>query len=313
MSNPLNDRNLWYEFSVAAIARNPIYTGTFISQRYTTPSYKNHKHYERPRDEWVVIENHHPAIIGHETFDIVQKLRASRHRPPKQGERGALSGLLFCSDCGASLISASGTSKYSYYVCSHYRKASKLFRTECSRHSIKRPDAEQIVLAKIQEAVSLAQTDKRKFAERVHKSTNRDNERSMKAKNAELAKAERRIAELDKIIKRIYEDLISERISEERFGKMLSDYEAEQAGLTAKCEALKSEVEEIKSKAANLESFLKLIEGQSEITELTADIARRYVDMIVVHEAVYREGTKSVKESQTVQVLLNCIGEFEQD
>ena len=309
----MNDGNLWYEFSVGAIARNPIYTGTFISQRYTTPSYKNKKHYERPRDEWVVIENHHPAIVSQETFDLVQKLRSMKHRPPKEGERGPLSGLLFCSDCGSALISASGTSKCKYYVCSKYRKASKYFRTECSRHSIQHPIVERIVLLKIQEVLALAQTDKAKFAEKVHKSTNKDNERSIKAKTAEVLKTDRRIAELDKIIKRVYEDRIAEKITEDRFIKMLGDYEAEQAGLTEKSEMFRTEIEGLKIKAANLASFMKLIEGQSEITELIADIARRYVDRVVIHEAVYREGSKNIKESQTIQIFLNCIGEFEQD
>jgi len=104
MESPMKDGNLWYEFSVAAIARNPIYTGTFISQRWTTASYKSKKHYQRPRDEWVVIENHHPAIVGQETFDLVQKLRTTKHRPPKHRMRGPLSGLMFCSDCGTVFV-----------------------------------------------------------------------------------------------------------------------------------------------------------------------------------------------------------------
>jgi DNA invertase Pin-like site-specific DNA recombinase len=313
MENPRDDRNLWYEFSVSSIARNPIYTGTFIAQRRTTPSYKNKKFYERPEDEWVVIENHHPPIVDHETFELVQKLRNIRHRKPKHGgERSPLSGLMFCADCD-SVLSYAGKSKYEYYICSKYRKSAKFFRTECGRHSVSRRDIEHIVLAKIQEVLELAQTNSEKFAEKVYKSANKENERTIKVKTAEAAKAERRIAELDKIIKRIYEDLIAERLTEARFSRMLADYEAEQANLTESAASLRAEVEELKGKAANLASFMDLIKGQSEITELTPEIARRYVDKVIVHEAVYKEGSKNIKVSQKVQVFLNCIGEFEQD
>jgi predicted nuclease with TOPRIM domain len=94
---------------------------------------------------------------------------------------------------------------------------------------------------------------------------------------------------------------------------MLADYEAEQANLTESAASLRAEVEELKDKAANLASFMELIKGQSEITDLTPEIARRYVDKVIVHEAVYKEGSKNIKVSQKVQVFLSCIGEFEQD
>ena len=75
-------------------------------------------------------------------------------------------------------------------------------------------------------------------------------------------------------------------------------------------EALRAEVEELSRKTADLQSFMKIVERHSEITELTPDIARTFIDKIVVHEAVYKEKNPNVKVSQEIQIFFNCIGEF---
>jgi hypothetical protein len=102
--------------------------------------------------------------------------------------------------------------KYDYYTCVRYQSASKRFDRECSRHGIRRDVIEQIVLAKIQETAAEARSDKDAFVEKISKASNRNNEQKLKAKTAEIAKTERRVADLDKIIKRIYEDNISGRL-----------------------------------------------------------------------------------------------------
>ena len=181
----------------------------------------------------------------------------------------------------------------------------------CIRDSgIRREDIEQLVLEKIQETIAFAQGNKAKFAELIHKATIKDSERAIKGKTSELAKADRRIAELDKIIKRIYEDNVAGKLSDERFTKMLGDYEAEQEELVSGTETLRAEVEEIRGKTANLQSFMNIVERCSDISELTADVARTFVDRIVVHEPVYRADKPKVKESQEIHIYLNFIGEF---
>lgn len=103
------------------------------------------------------------------------------------------------------------------------------------------------------------------------------------------------------------------KLSDERFAKMLGDYEVEQKDLVSGTEALRAEVEELKGKTADLQSFLKLVERCLEITELTPDVARTFVDRVVVHEAVYtsnpRQRSPQTRE-QEVHIFLNFIGEF---
>ena len=291
---------------------NPVYTGDLISQRYTTASYKSHKQYERPKDEWVIIENHHAAIIDRETYELAKKLRDNRRRPTKFGEPGILSGLAFCADCHSKLQLTLTNNKYHYYVCSRYHNSIRQLKEGCTRHSIPHSDIEAIVLMKIKSVIELAKTDKKKFTETVQKNVCRDNEKANRQKISELTKTNRRIAELDRIIKHIYEDHVIGKLNNERFAKMLFDYELEQKELSIRTATLKSEVNEIETRTANLQHFMKLVEKQGEITELTAELARLFVDKVIVHEAEIKEGTKRVKSKQKVQVLINCIGEFDE-
>jgi hypothetical protein len=139
---------------------------------------------------------------------------------------------------------------------------------------------EQIVLAKIQETVGLAVKNEKSFAARVHKSANASTEKLMKSKTAELVKADRRIAELEKIISHIYEDPVGGKLSEERFKKILGGYETEQATLTAAAEMLRAELDDLKSKTANLQSFMRVVERYGKITELTEETARAFVEKV---------------------------------
>jgi len=187
------------------------------------------------------------------------------------------------------------------------------FRLDCTRHGIRKEDVEQLALEKIQEVVAFARRDKIKFTELVQKATKTDGEKAIRSKTAELSKADRRIAELDRIIKKVYEDNVNGKLSDERFAKMLSDYESEQASLVSGTETLRSELESIQSKTTDVQSFINIVERCAEITELTADVARTFIDRIVVHEAVLYPNPKRKEHqsrSQEVHIFLNFIGEF---
>jgi len=127
-----------------------------------------------------------------------------------------------------------------------------------------------------------------------------------------MVKQEQRISELDNIINRIYEDHIAGTLSQERFKKMLEGYEAEQKTLTTTAEALQTEVQELKGKSLNVHSFMKLVEqhGDVEITELTSDLARTFIEKIIVHEGVFENANRKSKRTQEVHVYFSYIGEF---
>jgi DNA invertase Pin-like site-specific DNA recombinase len=304
-------KTVWSEGTITRILDNKVYLGIYIAGKHTTPSYKNHKQYIRPEDEWVVIENHHPAIIELEVFEAAQRLRNTRRRVSKEGDIGLLGGLLYCADCGFRMTRSLNRG-YDYFICSHYRKM-RGYSADCTRHGIRREEIEELVFMKIRETIALALNDREAFITRVNKNSNQNIEKTIKSKTAELEKAQRRIAELDNLIERIYEDHVLGVFDKERFTKMLGKYETEQSKLALLIQTLQSEISDAKSKTTNVQSFLKLAEQQGEITELTAETARTFIKKIVVHEVV-RENPKNVRSSpktQEVHIYLAYIGEFE--
>ncbi|GHU53420.1 recombinase [Clostridia bacterium] len=306
---------LWRVSSVCPMLEEEAYIGTFSALKQTTVSYKNHKRINRDKEDWVVIPNHHPGIIDIETFETVKRMRGTRQRYTKLGEKSVLSGLLRCYDCGSTLSYArqgSGAAgNRAYFMCRTYRSADCFNNHLCTRHGIRVEDAEAIVLAKIQETVAFARKNKRAFAEQVFKSANKDTEKLIRAKTSELGKVERRVAELDTIISKIYEDNVAGKLSDERFSKMLSGFETEQKTLTGTVESLRAEIEELKSKTANLDSFMGLVERVGDISELTESLARTFIEKVVVHEAVFAEGSKRKKESQEVEIHFTHIGQVD--
>jgi hypothetical protein len=92
---------------------------------------------------------------------------------------------------------------------------------------------------------------------------------------------------------------------------MLAGFEAEQKELNSAVITLLNEIDELKSKTTNLQSFMKLVERAGEITELTDEIARAFIERVEVHEAKIKEGSVRVKESQEVEIYLSYIGKFD--
>ena len=192
---PLNKDSTWVTFIISQMCENQAYIGNLVSQKFTTPFYKNKKKVERPIEDWVIVENHHLPIIDTETFELVQKLRANRRRPTKRNDYGVLSGLMRCADCGHKLaLHGAKEGKYQYYTCSHYSNVKKHYKTACSRHGIRRDVIEAIVLAKIQEVLKYACEDKEAFIAKVQEITQRESQDAIKLKLSELSKLERRIA-----------------------------------------------------------------------------------------------------------------------
>lgn len=115
-------------------------------------------------------------------------------------------------------------------------------------------------------------------------------ENSVQSQENELKKArklvkqyEKRVAELDKLFTRLYEDNISGKISDERFDMMSKGYENEQAELKVKISELSAVIEENEQKSADTSQFWEIIRKYSEVTELTPEIMHELIERIVVH------------------------------
>lgn len=127
----------------------------------------------------------------------------------------------------------------------------------------------------------------------------------MKRRKKDLERAEKRIAELDRIFKRIYEDDIAGAISHERFLKLSVEYETEQKELTAFVKTEQAAVYSYEQDNADFNSFAAVIRKYVGIKELTPTIVNEFVKKIIVHAPDKSSGHRR----QKIQLAWNFIGE----
>lgn len=296
----------WQSRTVADILAKMEYLGHTVNFKTYKKSYKSKvKVWNNPED-WEIFEDTHEAIIDEATWDIVQKIREGKRRPSRMGEMGLLSGMMFCADCGAKLyqVRANGwTHDKEYFVCATYRKKKGL----CSSHQIRNVVIEELVLDDLRTVISFAKEHEREFVDLVKKDSEKKHASEMRLAQKEYEQGQSRIAALDKIMQRLYEDHVMEKISEERFRKMSDDYEAEQKSLTERVSVLKTTLDAAKEQNLNIDRFLKQVKGYTDITELDGEIIREFIEKIIVYKAEKVDGVRT----QRIQIIYNSIGAIE--
>lgn len=294
---------LWTVSAIRRILSNPIYLCNTVNFRTKKKSYKSHSVVYLPKDEWVIFEDTHEAIIDRDTFDTVQKLREGvRRRVSIDGEMSIFSGLLYCADCGAKMyLNRHRGSEKDAFNCASYRKEKE--RT-CTSHYITLHAIEDIVLYDLQRVLGMAKGQETEFVSMLQEKNKKMTKSDLSEKAKECDEAEKRIAVLDRIIQNLYEDKVSGTLSEERFIKLSKNYESEQAELTDKVKFLKEELMAVQKETADINKFMRLIKRYTEITELNAEIVRTFIDKIYVHKGEKAQGG----HRQTIEIIYNCVG-----
>jgi hypothetical protein len=281
-AKPPNDPYYWSPAAIAHILSRAEYIGHTVNFRYTTKSYKNKKTIKLPPEDWHIFKNTHTTIIDEDTFEIVQKLRENKRRVTRQEELPLFSGLLVCADCGEKLYFCRGKG-LSYnqenYICSSYRRRT----TDCTAHFIRTVVLEKIVLENLQKVVDIVATQEQYFTQMLMKSTLQEQRQNTLKNRKQLETMKRRAVELDSLFKRLYEDTVCGKLSDERFAKLSNEYEAEQKLLVANIATLETELSANEERVVNVDRFVKTVKQYTEITELTPELLNKMIGKIVIH------------------------------
>ena len=293
----------WCADTVANILSKQEYCGDTVNFRSTTKSFKNKTKIERPQEEWKIFPNTHQAIINREVFELVQELRQHRRRPTKSGIVSWFSGLLYCADCEEKLY-YSVTNNYkreqAYFFCSSFRKNSD----ECSAHYIREKVVMENVLESMRRILLNVQAFEKEFARKQMECYSEDKKRELAEKRRELSKAKKRIAEIDGLIQKLYEDNAIGKISDERYATLSMSYEEEQRELKTALPDMENYLETETDKTENLQRFIDKVKRITEIKELTAELVHEFIDKIVVHAPRYLDG----KRVQLIDIYYNGVG-----
>ena len=301
-----NNPYKWVNETVSKVLGRMEYLGHTVNFKTSKQSYKNNKKLYNDPNDWAIFENTHEPIIEESVFAIVQNLRKTRRRPTKMGDMGLFSGILFCEDCGAKMYLCRTTyfkPEQEYYVCSTYRSD----KDKCTTHTIRNAVLEEVVLQNIRESIAYVSKYEKDFIREAQDLTMRERDRELAAQKDTLAKSERRFSELDVIIKRLYEDNISGKLSDERFIKLSRDYELEQSNLQSTIEALRHEVKQQEQKTQSTKSFIAATKKYTDLKTLDATVLREFVDRIEISAT---EKWKKIQERK-IFIVYNFIGAFD--
>lgn len=257
------------------------------------------------KEQQAIFHNTHEAIVEEAVFERVQELRANKRHPTKAERQGLFSGLVYCADCGSKLHFATCKSfngKQDHYRCAKYKSNTG----SCTAHFIREETLKAIVRQRIFYVTARFIENIMDFREMVYQQQFAEAEKDMKRKRREVEQAKKRIAELDRIFKRIYEDNINGIISHERFLKLSAEYEAEQKELTEKVKTEQQEVATYEQNKMDFDSFAAIIRKYVGITELTPTIVNEFIKKIVVHAPEKIDG----KRFQKVEIIFNFVGEL---
>ncbi len=315
----------WRIGTITRMLAKPEYMGHTVNFRTHKPHYKDKKITLLPPEEWVIIENTHEPIIDKETWELVQKLRKTPRRAPKQegGEANPLTGLIYCADCGAKMYNhrarsgawkgertvdaETGLFPHDHYDCSTFNLTRNKDNIKCFGHYINTISLRAIILDAIKVTSKYAIENKDEFIAKVREASQIQQTEKAKELKRQLDKNTKRYSELDSIIKKLYERLASGKISEKRFDTLSEEYETEQAELEKIIEDMQTQVDNFEEDTNRANQFLELAEKYTNFDKLTTPMINEFIDKIYVHAPDRSTGERT----QEIEIYMNFIGKFD--
>lgn len=294
----------WSPRTIYDILKRQEYLGHMVNFKTHKQSYKSKKIIDNPPEEWKIFKNTHEAIVDEETFARVQELRKNKRRPTKTGKTNMFSGIARCADCGEKLYyctSSAFESRQDHFVCSTSRNKGKKV---CATHFIRAVVLEEGVLQHMRMVFSCVATYEDAFRRALGARRNTESKKELAAKKRALQKSENRIAELDRLFKRIYEDMVTGKLSEARFQMLSGDYEQEQAELRIQIDKLEEEIKNQENQADNVDKFIQQAKKYLYLEKLTPTILNDMVNAVYVHAPDKSSGHRV----QEVEICYNYIG-----
>ena len=297
----------WNSSSITKILSLQEYCGDILNFKTYSKSYKNKKRIDNDRENWVVFQDVHEAIIERAVYEQVQQKRGKiRKRRTNNGEHNMFSGLLVCADCGSNLHFHfnQGNPEIKYFNCSNYKGN----RGTCtSTHYVRVDFLEEVVLGEIRRLTKFASLYEDEFVKAVIGHSQQAEQTDRKLKEKELQTLLARDEELDGLFERIYEDNVSGKLSDDRFAKMSRRYEDEQKELSEKIKKLRSKIEKQSSRSMTTDMFIGLVRKYTRARKLTPRMLNELIEKIEVFNAEKIDGVWE----QRLRIHYNCVGTIE--
>ena len=317
LHNPENDHSkgfhdpcLWSSTAVGYILEKQEYMGHTVLGKTICENYKTKKRRKAKPEELMIFRDTHEAIVDEETWQLAHRLKRTI-RKPSYPDRPAnpLTGLLYCADCGHKLThhQPSPTKKKvydadDYYICGNYRQLTH----DCTSHYIKTSTVEKLILTAIREVSTYVREDEKEFIRIVRDAASAGQEQTAREKKKRLRQVEKRIGELDELIRKLYEGNATGKIPDKHFNRLLVEYDTEQSALEQEAAELKEGITAQAEDGMRAQRFVSLVRRYTSFDELTAPMLNEFIEKVIVHEADKSTGDRR----QKVDIYFNFIGCF---
>ena len=294
---------IWDLMSIKYILSQTAYAGHTVNFQTAVKSYKTKKQIRLPKEDWIIYRNTQEPIIDEKTFETVQQMRKVKRARTKYNEPNMFSGLLYCADCGNHLTiqRVARNRKMDNFSCATYRKKKKGL---CSCHRILVSDLETIVKEDLQKVCEYVFLHEKEFTDEYLSGSKKETEKFQSKTKAELKRLSERQEEIGKIIRKLYEDNVSGRITDERFDFLAKSYEDEGNDLKTKIQELKNALASSVQEEEKLSKFLKVVKSYTKIEELTPEILNSFIEKIYIGETEKYDGRKM----QEVEIIYKFVG-----
>lgn len=294
---------IWSNATIKGILDQIAYAGHTVNFQTTKKSYKNKKQVRLPKEGWVIYRNTQEAIIDEKTFETVQQMRNVKRAYTKFNEPNMFSGLLFCADCGNRLTiqRVAKNRNMDNFTCATYRKKKKGL---CSSHRILVSELTEVVKSDLQKVCEYVFLHEKEFTDEYLSGSKKETEKFQSKTKTEIKRLSERQEEIGRIIRKLYEDNVSGRITDERFDFLAKSYDDEGNDLKQKILELQSALSASVQDEEKLSKFLKVVKTYTEIQELTPEILNSFIEKIYIGETERYDGRKM----QEVEIIYKFVG-----
>lgn len=294
---------IWDLMSIKYILSQTAYAGHTVNFQTAVKSYKTKKQIRLPKEDWIIYRNTQEPIIDEKTFETVQQMRKVKRARTKYNEPNMFSGLLYCADCGNHLTiqRVARNRKMDNFSCATYRKKKKGL---CSCHRILVSDLETIVKEDLQKVCEYVLFHEKEFTDEYLSGSKKETVKFQSKTKAELKRLSERQEEIGRIIRKLYEDNVCGRITDERFDFLAKSYDDEGNELKTKIQELKNALASSVQDEEKLSKFLKVVKSYTKIEELTTEILNSFIEKIYIGETEKYNGRKM----QEVEIIYKFVG-----
>lgn len=303
----------WNRATILNILNVQEYLGRTVNFKSGKASYQA-KRKANPAEKQAVFERTHEAIVDLDTWNKAHSFLSSRRQtqPFTQWPTSPFKGKVVCAKCGAIMYNIrcnetkkdGSIRKRDYFICSTFNNTSRQEKRGCIQNKLNADDLRELLKAILQAVCQETAIDRKAFAQKLRLAlSHQPNQAAVIQKDAAVKR--KRMNDLDRLLKKLYEDYALGKISEAQFDVLSAQYEAELDMLEKAVFAQQEQLKVFRTDEENIDRFLKLVDEYQHCENYSDEMLAKMIEKVVVHERTKSESGEPIR---AMEVYLSFIG-----